>query len=118
MKILLVEDSYAVRKATKECLENEGYAVEMEAKTKLEALRGIEEAKTRGINITILDRSLGGDNDDGGEIAKQLRGTVPGIKIISFSFTPVKWGDVNVLKPDFSVLIDTIDEFQHQLVRR
>jgi len=81
IKIFLVDDHPVVREGVRACLARQtDFSVVGEAADDKEALRKLRKA---GPDIVILDISLPGL--DGGELARRLRQTLPGVKIIVFS---------------------------------
>lgn len=98
-KVFLVEDNQYQREVEKSQIEEAGHKVVLEASQKEEALGKIELAKAMGVNVGVLDGSLGGGPTDGPQIADALKKVIPGIKIVSFSANSVNWGDVNLSKP-------------------
>jgi DNA-binding NarL/FixJ family response regulator len=81
IKIFLVDDHPVVREGVRTCLAGQpGFSVVGEASDDKEALRKLRAAAP---DVVILDISLPGL--DGGELARRLRQTVAGLKIIVFS---------------------------------
>jgi two-component system nitrate/nitrite response regulator NarL len=81
IKIFLVDDHPVVREGVRACLTGPGgFSVVGEASDDKEALRKLRKADP---DVVILDISLPGL--DGGELARRLRQSVPGVKIIVFS---------------------------------
>ena len=112
-QVFLVEDYERIRVLVKNRLEEEGHKVKVEAGILEEALSKIKTAEQEGVNVAVLDRSLGSghDDDDGSEIAAALREEIEGIKIISFSMSEeLKWADKSVPKPEIDELIEAVTE--------
>ncbi len=80
IKVFLVDDHPAVREGVRAYLTNEGIAVAGEAADDKDALRKLKKITC---DVIILDINLPGV--DGGELARRLRQTVPGAKLIAFS---------------------------------
>jgi len=99
-KVFLVEDYQDLRKVAKSWIEDAGHKVVLEASQKEEALGKVESAKAMGVNVGVVDGSLGGGPTDGPQIADALKKAIPEIKIVSFSANSVNWGDANPLKPN------------------
>jgi len=107
-KVFVVDDYPDIRLILKRLLQGAGHLVKLEAGAVNEALGLIEEAKKEGIEVAVLDNSLGGGGD-GSTIAAALRKEIPGIKIISFStLDDLKWPEIAVVKPDFRKVIEAV----------
>ena len=97
--IFLADNSDEIRKLVKDFLTKHGHIVRLEAETKKEALKNIDRVKEEGINVAIMDKSLGMSFHDGAEIAIALKSIIPGIKLICLSLTGGSgWAHVDVLK--------------------
>ena len=97
--IFIAEDNDEMRRMLKTMLKIRGHSVVLEADSLKEALEGVKEVKTLGVNVAIVDGSLDGQDSpgDGPKVAEALRKEIPTIKIVSFSGAskPVTWGDYN-----------------------
>lgn len=80
IKVFLVDDHPAVREGVRSYLTQQGVSVVGEASDDAEASRKVKKAAP---DVIILDINLPGV--DGGELARYLRQTVPGAKLIAFS---------------------------------
>ncbi len=110
-KVFLVEDDNALRGTEKEFIETEEHEVVLVACSRQEALDNLVQAKESGVNVAVLDGNLGTGSNDGSTIARALRETIVGIRIISFSSDVVDFGDKNPRKPlDISILGKMITE--------
>lgn len=108
-QVFLVEDYEPIRATAKHFLEKEGHEVRVEAGTLEEALERVETVKQEGVNVAVLDKSLGSGRDDGSEIAAALRAEIEGIKIISFSMSEkLKWADKSIAKPEIEELVEAV----------
>lgn len=99
-KVFLVEDNEDLRGIERLWIEDSGHEVVLIARTRQEALDKIEQAKGKGVNIAVVDGSLGTGPNDGLQVAKALKEAIPGIVIISFSGEKVTWGHFNPMKPE------------------
>ena len=116
VKLFLAEDNADLMRLMKLHLEQEGYKDLITAFSIAQAIDPdkIKEIKEAGVKIAVLDGNLGTSNagEDGEKIAQVLRQEIPGIKIISFSFTKVSFGDINVKKPEAEELLAAIKKFE------
>jgi len=110
-KVFLVEDENALREMEKRFIEMEGHEVVLIACSRQEALDSLVRVKELGVDVAVLDGNLGTGKDDGPTIARALKGTMAGIKTISFSGDVVDFGDKNLRKPqDIGILGQTVTE--------
>lgn len=77
--ILIVEDEPMLKRLASKMLKSQGYTV-LEAANGEEALKMIREKETSGIDLLFTDMVMPGIN--GLELAKQIKGLIPGIKIL------------------------------------
>jgi len=98
-KVFLAEDDKNLLRLEKNVLQLEGHEIVIVACSRQEALTKLSEAKELGVDVAVIDGNLGTGPNDGPEVARVLRETINGIKIISFSGDIVEWGDCNPAKP-------------------
>ena len=109
-KVFMVDDFEPNRSVVRRFLEDAGHVVKVEASAVDEALGKIEEVKKEGVNVAVLDNSLG-SGGNGSTIAAALREEIPSIKIVSFSaLEDLKWADVPVVKPDLKKLVEAVTD--------
>jgi len=110
-KVFLVEDNNDLRKVEKRFIEMEGHEVVLIVCSRQEALDKINQVKDLGVDVAVIDGDLGTGKDDGPEVARILRETIAGIKIVSFSGDVVDFGDKNPQKPqDIGILGKVVTE--------
>jgi len=80
MKVLVVEDIHSIRRLVRRMLSRHGHAVE-DAATGGDALRTFASGR---FDAAVLDVDLGG-GCDGVEVARRLRESSPGIKLVIMS---------------------------------
>ena len=106
--VFLIEDKKAIIEMERRFIQEEGHNVVLIAYSRQEALNKIGQAKELGVNVAVIDGSLGTGPNDGPEVARALKETIAGIKIISFSGDTVDWGDFNPKKPSEIVSLGEI----------
>lgn len=99
-KVFLVDRDKKFRDLVREMLADSEHRIVLEASSVLEALKKVEEARKKGINVGIIDDSLSFyyTPSDGAEIARALRKEVPNIKIISPTSWKTDWSNENLDK--------------------
>ena len=118
-RIFLAEDNAWWRKTIKELLEERGHIVVLEATSLSEGKEKADAAKQIGVDIAILNYSLGTDLSDGIEIAKILGRKAPDVKTIFWTVASDRgWGDAYVPKESPDELLAAVEKFQSELVRR
>ena len=81
IKVFLVDDHPAVREGVRSYLTSQGTVLVVGEAA--DALEAISKVKKLAPDVIVLDVNL--PSLDGGELARQMRKTVPGAKIIAFS---------------------------------
>lgn len=98
-RVFLVEDEKTLVAVEKRFIQEEGHEIVLVASSRQEAMDKLNQAKELAVNVAVIDGNLGTGPSDGPEVAKALRESIAGIKIISFSGDIVDWGDFNPRKP-------------------
>lgn len=102
-KIFLIDDDARIRRFMRISLREEGHEISLEAATRKEAIEKIATAKELGVDIAIVDGSMGTSayiGEDGKEVSSAIKANAPEITVISFSGQQQNWGHHNLLKPD------------------
>lgn len=110
-RIFLAEDHSLWRDLLIDFLKNNGHDVLLVASDLEEARQKAEIAEQVGIDIAILNYSLGNDLVDGIGIAKILYKKAPNVKIIFWTVgKDLGWGDAYVLKGEPDELLAVINK--------
>lgn len=108
-KIFIAEDDPRLLNTEKIMLRIAGHEVVLEALSLDKALDNVNFAKTKKVDVAVLDGNLGNGLSDGRQIADALRKEVPGVRIVALSGHPTTWGDLNLRKPgDIRNIVETI----------
>lgn len=112
-KVFIIEDNEGWQSIIGDSLEMEGHQVVLRARTKEEALAGVEKLEKLGVNVVTLDGNLNeGDisGADGQIIMSAIRTQTPDVKIIGLAGGNVRGTDIDLRKSNAVDLCEIVSK--------